>query len=315
MSAIDFKEIAQANTGSGEQDAFELFSRDFLKYFGYIIASDPCRGADGGVDLVVKECRKGVGGETEIRWLVSCKHYAHSGRSVSTQDELNIRDRVESNKCQGFIGFYSTLASTGLMSNLEGSRDKLEFQIFDYKKIEDNLLHSSAGIKIAERYFPDSIKKWSKENPKPAKIFVDEPSLKCKYCEKELLNPEGNGIIVLWERHREDYEKEKQRYEEIYWCCKGHCDSTLSGQRRHKPWIDGWEDIPDVMMPTIFIKWVMAILNEHHAGVEYSEEAFEQLKRFILNVFPHISRHLTEKETERIKSLGMIPSCFGGLGY
>lgn len=307
MSVINFKEIAQANTGSGEQDAFELFSRDFLKYLGYVIVSDPSRGADGGVDLIVKECRKGVGGETEIRWLVSCKHYTHSGKSVSSQDELNIRDRVDSNKCQGFIGFYSTLASTGLMSNLEGSRDKLEFQIFDHKKIEDNLLHSSTGIKIAERYFPDSIKKWAKENPEPAKIFVEEPSLKCHYCDKELLDLEANGIIVIWKRQRKDYEKEKQRYEEIYWCCKGHCDATLSAQRQHKPWIDGWEDIPDVMIPTIFIKWVMTMLNEHHSGIEYSDEAFEKLKKFMLNVFPHISRHLTEKEMDRVKSLSMIP--------
>ena len=315
VSVINFKEIAQANTGSGEQDSFELFSRDFLKYFGYEVVSDPARGADGGVDLVVKECRKGVGGETEIRWLVSCKHYAHSGKSVSPQDEINIRDRVDANKCHGFIGFYSTLASTGLMSNLEGTRDKLEFQIFDNKKIEESLLHSSSGIKLSERYFPDSIAKWSRENPKPAKLFVEEPSLKCKYCDKELLTSDAKGIIVIWEHRRQDYKKENQRYEEIYWCCKGNCDSSLAAPRRSKPWIDGWEDIPDVMMPTIFIKWVMTILNEQRDGTEYSDEAFDQLKEFLLNVFPHVSRHLTENEKENIKTLGMIPSYLGGLGY
>ena len=64
---IDFKEIARANTGNGNQDSFELFARDFLNTLGYIIISEPSRGADGGKDLIVKEIRKGISGlVTEI---------------------------------------------------------------------------------------------------------------------------------------------------------------------------------------------------------------------------------------------------------
>ena len=111
MAILDFKEIPEAYVSSGMQDTFELFARDFLSFMGYKIITDPDRGPDGGVDLIVEEKRTGVGGETIIRWLVSCKHKAFSGKSVSSTDETNIRDRVESNNCQGFIGFYSTLAS------------------------------------------------------------------------------------------------------------------------------------------------------------------------------------------------------------
>lgn len=315
MSTINFKEIAQANTNSGEQDSFELFARDFLKYIGYKIDTDPARGADGGVDLVIKESRKGVGGETEIKWLVSCKHYAHSGKSVSPNDEINIRDRVEAKQCQGFIGFYSTLASSGLMTNLENTRDKVEFQVFDYKKIEENLLSSAEGLKISKRYFPVSISAWLNENPTPAKLYAEEPSLKCEYCEKELLNGDTKGIIVFWERMLKDYDKENRRYEEIYWCCKGNCDMTLSSRRRNNSWVDSWEDIPDVMIPTVFIKWVISILNQYRSGVEYSDKAFEKFTEFMLNTFPHVSRDLTENEKERVSTLIMIPSYLGGLGY
>ena len=122
MAILDFKEIPRANVSNGEQDRFELFARDFLEYLGYKIVIDPNRGADGGVDVLVEEKRTGVGGETVIRWLVSCKHKAHSGQSVTPQDEANIRDRVDANNCHGFIGFYSTLPSTGLSKNLEGMR-------------------------------------------------------------------------------------------------------------------------------------------------------------------------------------------------
>ena len=95
MSAIDFKEIPEAHLGGGLQDTFELFARDFLSHLGYTVVEDPSRGADGGRDLVVIEHRSGVGGETTVRWLVSCKHKAHSGSSVTPQDEANIRDRIE----------------------------------------------------------------------------------------------------------------------------------------------------------------------------------------------------------------------------
>ncbi|WP_133718635.1 restriction endonuclease [Methylocaldum gracile] len=314
MAVLDFKEIPEAHIATGEQDQFELFAREFLSNLGYKILSGPDRGADGGKDLVVEEKRVGVGGETCIRWLVSCKHKAHSGKSVSPQDESNIRDRVESNKSHGFIGFYSTLPSSGLAKVLKGLREKSEVQVFDNEKIERELLHSSDGMRLAGRFFPNSIERWKTENPKPAKIFSEDPKLDCEYCGKDLLNPANNGIIVIWSKIREDYEKPEE-IEHIYWSCKGHCDQVLSAREREEGLIDGWEDIPDVMMPIVFIRWVLSPLNEIHAGTKYSDEAFKKLKEFILNVYPYVARHVTSQEKERIKSLMEIPSYLGGLGY
>ncbi len=317
MAILNFKEISEAHKASGLQDTFELFARDFLSFMGYKIVTDPNRGADGGADLVVEEKRTGVGGETLIRWLVSCKHKAFSGNSVSPTDDPNIRDRLEANNCQGFIGFYSTLASSGLSTTLEGMKGKIEYQVFDKEKIEGQLLHSAKGLEIAERYFPVSLSEWRVENPQPAKIFAEKPSLKCKVCEKELFEQDDNGIITLWSRMRNDYVNEKEQFEHVFWTCRGHCDSVLSRhiRKQNRKLIDGWEDISDVMMPTIFIKWMMSIMNQQHAGVVYSGEAHENLKEFLLQIFPYVSRHLKEKEIKRVKSLGMVPSYLGGLGY
>lgn len=113
MPVLEFTELREAHIASGEQDSFEMFARDFLDYLGYRIIGNPDRGADGGKDLVVEEKRVGVGGESCVRWLVSCKHKAHSGSSVKPPDEPNIRDRVEANNCKGFLGFYSTLPKLG----------------------------------------------------------------------------------------------------------------------------------------------------------------------------------------------------------
>ncbi|ASF45448.1 restriction endonuclease [Methylovulum psychrotolerans] len=317
MPILNFKEIPEAHVATGLQDTFELFARDFLSFMGYKIITDPDRGADGGVDLIIEEKRTGVGGETIIRWLVSCKHKAHSGRSVSPDDDGNISDRVLANSCQGFIGFYSTLSSSGLSGNLEGMKQRIEYQIFDREKIEKELVHSARGLELAERFFPISLAAWKTENPEPAKIFADSPSLKCKTCGKELFDGKDKGIITLWQRKRTDYENEPEYFEYIFWTCRGHCDKSLSQHIRSKrtDLIDGWEDIGDVMMPTVFIKWIMSVLNEQRGGTVYSDDAFKDLKEFLLNVYPFVCRHLTEKENERVRSLMMIPSYLGGMGY
>jgi len=317
LAVLDFKEIPEAHIATGLQDTFELFARDFLLFIGYKIITDPDRGADGGVDLIVEEVRSGVGGETTIRWLVSCKHKAHSGKSVSANDDANIRDRVEANDCNGFIGFYSTLASSGLSGNLEGMKSKIEYQVFDKEKIESKILHSAKGLEIAERYFPNSLDAWKTNNPQPARIFTNKPSLKCKVCKKELFDQEDNGVVTLWEKMRKDYKNEPKQLEYVFWTCRGRCDDVLSAHihKQRDDVIDGWEDISDVMMPTIYIKWIMSIMNQLQDGDIYSDEAFDSIKSFLLGTFPYIARHLTDKEKERIDSLGMIPSYMGGLNY
>lgn len=313
MPVLDFKEIPEAHLGGGLQDTFELFARDFFVYCGYEVDEDPSRGADGGKDVLVTERRSGVGGETLVRWLVSCKHKAHSGASVSQNDDSNIRDRIDSNQCDGFIGFYSTLASSGLSDALKGITGKVETQIFDREKIESFLLKSPEGLHLAKRYFPKSLTAWLEDNPKPAKIFATRPTLYCKYCNNNLLEPEPTGIIVLW--YQRDPSTGKAHYHEMYWCCKGECDAALSRSTKRTGLIDGWEDIPDVAIPIMFARWLMACLNQLNSGNTYSPDAFNNLKDFILSVYPFISRNATQKEQERIDDLKLIPHYLGGLGY
>lgn len=313
MPVLDFKELPLANSGCGDQDTFELFTRDFFGYLGYKVLEGPDRGADGGRDVLLEEIRPGPGGQTNLKWLVSCKHKAHSGKSVTPDDEMDVRDRIDKFGCQGFIGFYSTLPSAGLAGKLKPSALKVEVQVFDRERIEGKLLHSSEGLKLAQRYFPQSIEKWTRENPKPAEIFSQNPELKCESCGKDLHDPKSHGIIVIWSKLRKDYEG-KEHIEDIYWCCKGFCDDKLGALRRKKGLSDGWEDIPDVMIPTVYLKWVMTILNELHSEVTYSDRAFEKLKSFLLATYPFVARSLTTKEKERMKMLMMIPSYLGGMG-
>lgn len=171
---IDFKEIEKANSSRGLQDSFELFTRDFLEAMVYQIVENPGRGPDGGIDIKIKETIKGISNyESSIYWLVSCKHYAHSGKSINSDIEQDIADRVATNQCDGFIGVYSTIPAKSLINKLNGLSNSLQYSIFDPARIEREIIGYSSMEVIFKRYFPESYVKWKNlENYKePIKLF------------------------------------------------------------------------------------------------------------------------------------------------
>ncbi len=215
---INFREIPPANSGSGAQDTFEMFARDFFATKGYKIISGPGRGADGGIDLKVSEQRNISGTLREFFWLVSCKHYAHSGKAISPQVESNIRDRVEANGCEGFIGFYSRIPTTALETTLKGQSNKVEYRLFDNEKIEKEIIGFADMEQIFLRYFPTSYQKW-----KDLYFYLEPVSLFKNYFEQKydsyrpflvtlfgsvenLIKPARNFTSVLNLLHEVNYE-------------------------------------------------------------------------------------------------------------
>ncbi len=168
---LDFKEIPAGNKEGASQGDFEHFAREFLQLLGYIIVGHPGPGVDGGQDLIVEKAFQRDVGHLRLRYLVSCKHYAHSGHAVGVRDEVNIFERMHRHACNGFIGFYSTKATKGLYDQLEGGPKPIEFQIFDATTIEKHLTNSSpvevksllsmflpaSGTKFIEQHFVASI--------------------------------------------------------------------------------------------------------------------------------------------------------------
>jgi Restriction endonuclease len=159
MTALNFKEIPSPQAGPG-RDQFELFAREFLVLKGFKVVDGPDRGPDNGRDIILEETRSGPGGNTTVRWLVSCKHKAHGGGSVTPSDEGNIRDRLETHKCTGFIGFYSTLPSSGLSANLNALVPKFGLLVYDPASIERELLGAPPGRTLAARFMPVSFNSW-----------------------------------------------------------------------------------------------------------------------------------------------------------
>lgn len=301
---LDFKEIPQANQGGGLQDTFELFARDFLLYLGYHIIEDPDRGADGKRDLIVEERVSGIDTKIAIRWLVSCKHFAHSGSAVKDSDEINILERTQQHNCNGFMGFYSTLPATSLSGVLKGI--DLSSVVYDREIIESRLLKDLEGQRLAARYFPISFRNYQIENPVPAEIFSDSKPICCEVCGQDLLSGEKEGIfITLKPALLEDEDgipiESDNQIKEIHFVCKGECDEILKKTYRYS-FLDSWADIDELQNPTLWITNLFRFLDRIH-DQDMSEGAFLTMKQMFIRSYPYIARHLTSKEKKRVSDL------------
>ncbi len=297
MNTVNFLEMPKANIGDGNQDTFELFARDLAEDLGFKIIQGPGRGADAGRDMIVEECRTGVGGETTIRWLVSCKHYAHGRNSVGVDDELSILDRVSAARAKGFLAFYSTLPSAGLNTKLQELSPTIESYIFDRAKIENYLLKRDSGHRLFSRYFPISYREWSVANPRKPQLHFKEEVLACEYCSKDLLQEENIGLsmLVLWE------DKETLTTDTVYWCCKGRCDDMLQKRYRKPGNNDLWDELVEYTNPTHYIVMLVNYLDSVNKNRHFTAEALAKFRKFLILMFHQVARELTPKEAEIVK--------------
>ena len=292
---IDWKEIA---TG----DAWELFARDFLVELGFVVEVEPGRGPDGGRDIVVSEQLRGTLFASKFNWLVSCKHNAQGGTAVGAQ-EVDIADRCVRNGAQGFMGFYSTMASSGLVDRLKDlkSTGRIEaVEIFDHKKVEA-MIAASGMSKLLLRYLPASYGKM-----RPIQNFFGHYSgLECDICGKDVLTAsiaEPFSANLVW-----SCAVETEAYTKLYVACKGECDHRISERIHRSGNVTHWEDIGDLCNPILYIKNAMAYMNQLHARrVTISEDAHRRMRSIYIAIAQRTLREVTKEDEDRFKQVGML---------
>ena len=168
MTSIDFSEL--------NSEQFEELCEDLFKAMGF---NDPLpersgRGPDLGRDLIVTEHRDSgiLGSLRRFRWLVECKNFAISDKSVQPQDIGSITDKLVLHNADGYLLITSTLPSTTVENIIRAidNTERLSFEATYWAKprlIDEILKHRS----VYEKYFqslttePTIITHWSKRNP------------------------------------------------------------------------------------------------------------------------------------------------------
>jgi hypothetical protein len=301
---IDYTEVPP------DGDHWEAFARDFLIEEGFAIDSPPNRGADGGKDLIVTENVRGNVGRYLFRWLVSCKHKAHSRKSVSESDEPNVFERVRSFGCEGFIGVYSTMPSSAFIERLNGlraNREIRDYKIYDGRLIEGQLLRVGNSALIL-RYMPRSY-----QRVKPLHAITGKyVPLLCCACERDMLEATAvdgyTGLIGIVSKPLYTSDDDKTHIVDIYWACKGQCDRVLDARFRSNGLRTGWEDISDLANPAWYLRWVFAIMNRLRDQEDiYEGDAYEKMKEFVTAMGQKVFRELSERERHRFDRLMTIP--------
>jgi hypothetical protein len=295
---IDWREIA-------DSDSWELFARDFLAELGFVIEVGPGRGPDAGRDLLVSEQFKGTLHTNKFAWLVSCKHFAGSGKAVGTEDETNITDRLGHHSADGFLGFYSTLPSAALIQRLKEYKDQKRikaYEIFDAKKIEGYFV--SVGFsKLALRSFPESYGRL-----RPIQQLLGEiVQLRCDECGADILarslseSPRAN---LVWSIQTE---ADENRYEELFVVCKGQCDDDLQARLHAQGRTSEWEEVADLFNPILFLKNMLTYMNMLRENPRrYSDEVHQRMKQIYIAPAQRTLREVTNEDMERFKDLRIL---------
>lgn len=297
---IDFTEIPH------DTDTWELFARDFLVERGFYIESPPDRGPDHGKDILVVEQLNGKIGNYRVRWLVSCKHFAKSKKSVNEDDEQNILERLMSFNADGFIGFYSTIASSGLNSRLNMLRQEQkikDYSIFDHRLIENTLV--TVGYShLMVRYLPKSY-----QQVKPLHLVESKyVPLPCAVCEKDLLQElfRADHVANIVYVCRDDSNGKGTRYEDVVCVCKKGCDKEF--QKRYPMQSLPWTDIGDLVIPIEFLRFCFATMNRIRDGIDiYTDDCFRKEKTILIALAQKVLRQTTEGDRDRFRQLQTIP--------
>lgn len=150
---IDFTELDKNG------DDFELLVREILYNKGLEVYWSG-KGSDGGKDLLCIENNQSLFKGRPHRWLVQCKHNAHSGNSVGTKDLDDISNSCLQFNADGYILICSTFPSSGVVERLESieRNGHIITTFWDYKTLERHLL-SPVNWSLITTFFPESAKR------------------------------------------------------------------------------------------------------------------------------------------------------------
>lgn len=147
---LDFKELSQNG------DDFELLVRELLYNKGLEVYWSG-KGPDGGKDLLCIETYKSNFKSITKRWLIQCKHNAHSGKSVGTSELGSIENSCLQHNADGYLLVCSTYPSSSVVSTLDGieHNSKLTTSFWDYRTLERQLLVPE-NWSLVNMFFPKS---------------------------------------------------------------------------------------------------------------------------------------------------------------
>lgn len=168
--------MSSPNFAALDGERFEELCEDLFKAMGF---DDPPpersgRGPDGGRDLIVTEWRSSLmtAGRRPFRWLVQCKNFAKSNKSVQPQNVGSILDKISRHKADGYLLVTSTIPSTDVESDIKAIHEDPRFPFEATYWARPNLIDAIRQYRnVYQKYFglvngvDIGVVHWSRRNP------------------------------------------------------------------------------------------------------------------------------------------------------
>jgi len=147
---IDFTQI--------DPEEFELLCEDLLQAMDFSIEAKVARGPDLGKDIIAAQTVTDRAGFSEThRYLIECKHYATSGKSVREQDIGDPIRRMGTHKCDRYILITSTVPSEKVRAQLAGIPNIAPLCRATTWSKGDLARRLDEHPDVRERYFPSEV--------------------------------------------------------------------------------------------------------------------------------------------------------------
>jgi len=155
MSTIDFRELSEhGNPGEG----LENFARLLLTNLGFS-ATWTGRGSDQGKDLLATEVLPSLVASKSRVWLVSCKDFAKSKKSVPETELPLLENKLKQHGADGFLLITTTTASASAKAVLDGLDQRgIPTKVWDAAELGAMLI-SHQMRDLLKQFFPVSYKR------------------------------------------------------------------------------------------------------------------------------------------------------------
>ncbi len=158
---LDFTDLPE------DGSEFECMVQELLQTMG-MHAERIGLGPDQGVDIIAEEIMLDRLGAMQVsRYVVQCKHFAHSGKAVGRSDVTDIRDTIGNHGANGYVLVTSTDVTSSLKERLQELREaepSWNIQIWDRTELEHKL---STYPVLTAKYFPKRFRRVKIVNPEP----------------------------------------------------------------------------------------------------------------------------------------------------
>ncbi len=158
---LDFTDFAE------DGSEFECMVQELFQTMG-MHAERTGLGPDQGADIIAEEIMFDRLGTKQVRrYVIQCKHFAHSGKAVGRSDVRDVGDTIRNHSANGYVLVTSTDVTSSLkerLQQLRASEPSWTIHIWDRTTLEQKL--STYPVLIA-KYFPKRFRRVKIVTPEP----------------------------------------------------------------------------------------------------------------------------------------------------